>query len=88
MWFRLYGGFEKFSKIVTGVPGFCETTAAGREGGSGRTGFNSRAAVILDVRKLDQIVRVPGVEAGPLGGGASIGTGILLAFKPLWPAGR
>src|ERR1700730_537548 len=35
-----------------------------------------------------QVVRIPGLQAGPLGGGTSIGTDILLAFKPLWPAGR
>src|SRR5712692_5390531 len=35
-----------------------------------------------------QVVRIPGLQAGPLGGGTSIGTGNLLAFKPLWPAGR
>src|ERR1700720_2412014 len=35
-----------------------------------------------------QIVRMPGLQARPLGGGTSIGTGNLLALKPLWPAGR
>src|ERR1700730_16173301 len=35
-----------------------------------------------------QIVGIPGLQARPLGGGTSIGTDILLAFKPLWPAGR
>ena len=35
-----------------------------------------------------QIVRMPGVEARPLGDGTSIGTEVLLACKPLWPAGR
>jgi len=35
-----------------------------------------------------QIIRIPGLQAGPLGGGTSIGTEILLAQKPLWPAGR
>src|SRR5438132_6733168 len=35
-----------------------------------------------------QVVRIPGLQARPLGGGTSIGTGNLLAFKPLWPAGR
>src|SRR5438034_2541713 len=31
---------------------------------------------------------MPGLQARPLGGGTSIGTEILLAFKPSWPAGR
>jgi len=35
-----------------------------------------------------QVVRTPGLKARPLGGGTSIGTGNLLAFKPLWPAVR
>jgi hypothetical protein len=35
-----------------------------------------------------QIVRIPGLQAGPLGRGTSIGTEILLTLKPLWPAGR
>ncbi len=35
-----------------------------------------------------QVVRIPGLQARPLGGGTSIDTEILLAFKPLWPAGR
>src|ERR1700729_3018427 len=35
-----------------------------------------------------QVVRIPGLQARPLGGGTSIGTDSLLAFKPLWPAGR
>ena len=35
-----------------------------------------------------QVVGIPGLQARPLGGGTSIGTEILLAFKPLWPAGR
>ena len=35
-----------------------------------------------------QVVRMPGLQARPLGGGTSIGTGNLLALKPLWPAGR
>ena len=35
-----------------------------------------------------QVVRIPGLQARPLAGGTSIGTGNLLAFKPSWPAGR
>jgi len=35
-----------------------------------------------------QVVRIPGLQARPLGGGTSIGTDTLLACKPLWPAGR
>src|SRR5579872_7305794 len=35
-----------------------------------------------------QVVRIPGFQARPLSGGASIGTEILLALKSLWPAGR
>src|ERR1035438_7107598 len=35
-----------------------------------------------------EVVGASGLQAGPLGGGTSIGTGNLLAFKPLWPAGR
>jgi carboxymuconolactone decarboxylase family protein len=35
-----------------------------------------------------QVVRIPGLQARPLGGGTSIGTGNLLALPPLWPAGR
>src|SRR3982074_278512 len=35
-----------------------------------------------------QVVRIPGLQARPLGGGTSIGTDTLLAFPPLWPAGR
>src|SRR5215472_13138538 len=35
-----------------------------------------------------QVVGASGFETGALGGGTSVGTGILLAFKPLWPAGR
>src|SRR4029077_21022748 len=31
---------------------------------------------------------IPGLEAGPLDDGTSIGTAIVLAFRPLWPAGR
>src|ERR1700675_92039 len=31
---------------------------------------------------------MPGFEARPLGRGTSIGTDNLLAFEPLWPAGR
>src|SRR5262245_61136549 len=34
-----------------------------------------------------QIVRMPGLQARPLGGGTSIGTHLLLAFPPLWPEG-
>jgi hypothetical protein len=35
-----------------------------------------------------EVVGPSGLQAGPLGGGTPIGTCILLAFKPLWPAGR
>src|SRR5947209_711890 len=35
-----------------------------------------------------QIVGIPGLQARPLGDGTSIGTEVLLAFKPLRPAGR
>src|SRR5476649_2526833 len=35
-----------------------------------------------------EVVGVTGFEAGPLGGGTSTGTGILLAYKPVWPASR
>jgi hypothetical protein len=35
-----------------------------------------------------QVVRIPGLQTSPLGGGTSIRTGSLLAFKPLWPACR
>ena len=31
---------------------------------------------------------MPGIQAGPLGGGTPIGTDLVLAFQPLWPAGR
>ena len=34
-----------------------------------------------------QIVGMPGLQARPTGGRTSIGTGVLLAFKPLRPAG-
>jgi hypothetical protein len=34
-----------------------------------------------------EVVGASGFEAGPLGGGTSIDTEILLAFKPLRPAG-
>jgi hypothetical protein len=35
-----------------------------------------------------EVVGASGLQARPLGGGTSIGTGIFLAFKTLWPAGR
>src|ERR1700733_8121883 len=35
-----------------------------------------------------QVVRMPSLQARPLGGGTSIGTDSLLALKPLWPALR
>src|SRR5947209_10272698 len=35
-----------------------------------------------------QIVRIPGLEARPLGSGTSVYSELLLAFKPLWPARR
>src|ERR1700722_6691804 len=35
-----------------------------------------------------QIVGTPGLQAGPLGNGASIDAVIVLALRPLWPAGR
>jgi hypothetical protein len=35
-----------------------------------------------------QVVRIVGLHARPLGGGTSIDSEILLAYKPLWPAGR
>ena len=35
-----------------------------------------------------EVVGASGLPARPLGGGTSIGTDILLAFKTLWPAGR
>ena len=35
-----------------------------------------------------QLVRIPGLQARPLGGGTSIGTGNLVAFPPFWPSGR
>src|ERR1044071_122684 len=31
---------------------------------------------------------MPGLQTRPLGGGTSVGTHMLLAFKRLWPAGR
>src|SRR5579863_10007402 len=34
-----------------------------------------------------QVVRIPGLQARPLGGGTPIGTDILLALEPLGPAG-
>jgi hypothetical protein len=35
-----------------------------------------------------ELVRIPGLQARPLGGGTSIGTGTLVAFPPFWPGGR
>src|SRR5580658_8647372 len=35
-----------------------------------------------------EVVGPPGLQARPLGGGTSVGTEVLLAFKPFWPAGR
>ena len=35
-----------------------------------------------------ELVRIPGLQARPLGGGTSIGTGNLVAFSPFWPGGR
>src|SRR6516162_9151216 len=35
-----------------------------------------------------QVVRIPGLQAGPLDDGTSIGTVRVLPFRPLWPAGR
>src|ERR1700722_7810389 len=35
-----------------------------------------------------QVIGPPGLQPRPLGGGTFIGTGLLLAAKPLWPAGR
>src|ERR1017187_9651732 len=67
---------------------------------SGRTGVEAQVATDASAwgdsaigltplaRSGAEVVGASGFEAGPLGGGTSIGTGNLLAFKPLWPASR
>src|SRR5580765_277774 len=52
-----------------------------RRAGASRCGAGTKSAPAGS-----QVVRIPGLQARPLGGGTSIGTHTLLAFPPLWPA--
>jgi hypothetical protein len=70
--------------IETKRPGDGETRSATvARACTGRCGAGTKSAAAGA-----QIVRMPGLQARPLGGGTSIGTEVLLATKPLWPAGR
>ena len=50
--------------------------------------FSRRCGRTCSAPAGSQLVRIPGLQARPLGGGTPISTGNLVAIPPFWPGGR